>query len=527
MGGSQSPFWGTLEMMKGNNNFSNQAQRIQAVDSALVTHLSAETAWTYRVLPLVKSQGVLRLATAKALDPVAINDLRFILGCEFVCESWADEEIEAALHYFYPADRTNNGENGREYQVIEKSPAVPQNGKRDELADERSIIERVNGIVNAAIKQHASDIHIEPYETEVRVRFRIDGMLQKRRPLELGARNAIVSRLKIMADLDIAEKRRPQDGRIRVSDGGSAIDIRVSTLPTDFGEKVVLRILDKSVLQLELDRLGMHPQECAFFKNATLSPDGMILVTGPTGSGKTTTLYATLNHLNREGVNILTIEDPIEYNLPGINQAQMRGDIGFTFARALRTFLRQDPDIIMVGEIRDHETAEIAVRAALTGHLVLSTLHTNDAASAVMRLVDMGIEPFLLASCIRLVVAQRLVRRICTSCKQKRKLPHPSLPSHLESEWRLSTLFEGNGCEQCYYTGYGGRAALFEIMPISARLAQLITSQRAALDLKNQAIRAGMKTLPLKSQPALLQKRLHRRSHRFIEKHVVLSQQHQ
>ena len=288
------------------------------------------------------------------------------------------------------------------------------------------VIQQVNHLIDQAIDQQASDIHIEPYETFFRVRYRLDGVLHTIGELSLLQREAIISRLKIMADLDIAEKRRPQDGRIRHQHGDRTIDLRVSTLPTDFGEKVVLRILDKSHLRLDLDVLGFDEVALSTFRQAIHQPYGIILVSGPTGSGKTTTLYAALNELNTDEVNITTIEDPIEYNLPGINQTHVRADIGLTFARALRSFLRQDPNIIMVGEVRDAETAKIAIRASLTGHLVISTIHTNDAPSTITRLVDMGIEPFLIASSIRLTVAQRLVRRICPDCKQRADLrPRP------------------------------------------------------------------------------------------------------
>jgi len=469
---------------------------IEEIDPNLIPDIPVDTAVSYKVVPLTLENNTLHLATCINFDFTTIHDLKFILGKEVVLRSRAQEEVEAALEHFYFSKTEKKSDHYQEYKVVENIPEVTKNGTLEQKTDEFSIIQTVNEIVTKAINQRASDIHIEPYEHQLRVRFRIDGVLQERDELPLVLKNAIISRIKIMADLDIAEKRRPQDGRIRVTDSQKTIDIRVSTLATDFGEKVVLRILDKAVLQLELKNLGLDNDDLNLFRDAISSPYGMILVTGPTGSGKTTTLYATLNYLNQEGVNILTIEDPIEYNLPGINQAHMRADIGFTFAKALKTFLRQDPDIIMVGEIRDFETAEIAVRAALTGHLVLSTLHTNDASSAITRLVDMGVEPFLVASCVRLLVAQRLVRKICKYCKQEIGPPHPSIPSvNLKEDWALRRVFDGSGCKECYNTGYQGRTALFEIMQISPDLAQMITQKKTALELKEQAIQQGMKTL--------------------------------
>ena len=475
---------------------TNQKKLIEEIDINLISNIPVDTAVSYKVVPLTLENNALHLATCINFDFTTIHDLKFILGKEVLLQRRAEEEVEAALEHFYLSKTEKVGDHYQEYKVVENTQEDTTNGNSEQETDELSIIKTVNEIITKAVNQRASDIHIEPYEHQLRIRFRIDGVLQERDELHLNLKNAIISRIKIMADLDIAEKRRPQDGRIRVTDGQKTIDIRVSTLPTDFGEKVALRILDKAVLQLELKNLGLDYDELNLFKEAVSSPYGMILVTGPTGSGKTTTLYATLNYLNQEGVNILTIEDPIEYNLPGINQAHMRADIGFTFAKALKTFLRQDPDIIMVGEIRDFETAEIAVRAALTGHLVLSTLHTNDAPSAITRLVDMGVEPFLVASCVRLLVAQRLVRKICKYCKREIAPPHPSIPSmNLKEDWGLKTVFDGNGCKDCYNTGYQGRTALFEIMQISPHLARMITQKKTALELKEQLIQEGMKTL--------------------------------
>jgi type IV pilus assembly protein PilB len=360
------------------------------------------------------------------------------------------------------------------------------------------IIKIVNGILIKAIKVGASDIHFEPYERTFRVRYRIDGVLRREMSLPIQIKNAITSRLKIMAKLDIAEKRLPQDGRIKLRLGkGREMDFRVSSIPTLFGEKVVLRLLDKSALQLDMTKLGFEESSLADLKTAIHKPVGMILVTGPTGSGKTTTLYSALSELNKETENIITAEDPIEYNFMGINQVQMHEEIGLTFASALRSFLRQDPDIIMVGEIRDFETAQIAVQAALTGHLVLSTVHTNDAPGTITRLIDMGIEPFLISSAVILILAQRLARKICMDCREPIKV-HPQLLIDLgvpPDEVKSFPTYKGKGCSICNNTGYKGRVGLYEVMPLKEELKELILSRASTSEIKKEAIRLGMKTL--------------------------------
>lgn len=360
------------------------------------------------------------------------------------------------------------------------------------------IIKIVNGILIKAIKLGASDIHFEPYERSFRVRYRVDGVLRREMTLPIQIKNAIVSRLKIMSKLDIAERRLPQDGRIKLRLGkGREMDFRVSTVPVLFGEKVVLRLLDKSALQLDMTKLGFEESSLEDFKNALRKPVGMILVTGPTGSGKTTTLYSALTELNKETENITTAEDPVEYNFMGINQVQMHEEIGLTFASALRAFLRQDPDIIMVGEIRDFETAQIAVQAALTGHLVLSTVHTNDAPGTVTRLIDMGIEPFLISSAVILILAQRLIRKICTECREPIKV-HPQLLIDLgvsPDEVKTFQVYKGKGCPICNHTGYKGRIGLYEVMPIKDEIKELILSRASTSEIKKEAMRLGMKTL--------------------------------
>jgi len=360
------------------------------------------------------------------------------------------------------------------------------------------LIKLVNGLLIKAIKGGASDIHFEPYEKQFRVRYRIDGILRKAMVLPVKIKNAIISRLKIMAQLDIAERRLPQDGRIKLKLGRSKeVDFRVSTIPTLYGEKVVLRLLDKSSLQLDMTKLGFEADELKLFQNAIHQPVGMVLVTGPTGSGKTTTLYSALIDLNRETDNIMTAEDPVEYNFAGINQVQIHEDIGLTFASALRSFLRQDPDIIMVGEIRDLETSQIAIQAALTGHLVLSTLHTNNAPSAITRLIEMGIEPFLVTSSVTLVLAQRLMRRICEHCKEPIEIPDQALLDAGFPKDRIGTFtcYEGKGCAYCDGTGYKGRVSVFEIMPYYDELKSLTLKRASGLELKQKAIALGMRTL--------------------------------
>ncbi|HWR58055.1 MAG TPA: type IV-A pilus assembly ATPase PilB, partial [Thermodesulfovibrionales bacterium] len=363
---------------------------------------------------------------------------------------------------------------------------------------EAPIVKLVNGIFVNAIKAGASDIHLEPYESSLRVRYRVDGVMYTVMTLPTKIKAALTSRVKIMSRLDIAERRLPQDGRIKLKLGKKReIDFRVSTLPTLFGEKTVLRLLDKSNLQVDLTKLGFEKKQLDDFMTAIEKPYGMVLVTGPTGSGKTTTLYSALNHLNKPGINIMTAEDPVEYNFMGINQVAVREEIGLTFASSLRSFLRQDPDIIMVGEIRDFETAEIGVKAALTGHLVLSTLHTNDAPSTISRLLNMGIEPFLVSSSVILIVAQRLARKVCTQCKEEEKVPLQALlkVGFPEEEANTVRCARGKGCQNCNNSGYKGRIALYEVMSIGDEIRELILEGASANEIKKAGVRLGMKSL--------------------------------
>jgi type IV pilus assembly protein PilB len=364
--------------------------------------------------------------------------------------------------------------------------------------EQMPVIGLVNRMLNDAISRGASDIHIEPYEHTLRVRFRIDGVLYDVMKPSLQLKNAILSRIKIIARLDIAERRLPQDGRIKIrTEKAGEVDVRVSVLPTLFGEKAVLRLLDKSSLQLDMTRLGFEEHDLLLFKEVINYPFGMVLVTGPTGSGKTTTLYSALNAINDTSKNICTVEDPVEYNLPGINQVQIHEEIGLTFAHVLRAFLRQDPDVILVGEIRDCETAEIAIKAALTGHLVLSTLHTNDAPGTVSRLIQMGIEPYLISSALTLIVAQRLVRKVCPHCKTPLSLPAPVWRSLGISPGESGTaqLYKGAGCRNCNHTGFKGRVAIYEVLIISEQSKELILKGASCIDFKKEVMRSGMSSL--------------------------------
>ncbi|MBC8414577.1 type IV-A pilus assembly ATPase PilB, partial [bacterium] len=363
--------------------------------------------------------------------------------------------------------------------------------------EEAPVVKLVNLILAEAISRGASDIHLEPYEKNLRIRYRVDGVLHDVMQPPSRLKAALSSRLKIMAELDIAERRLPQDGRIKLKIRDKSVDLRVSTLPTLFGEKIVMRILDKSNLNLDMTKLGFEAKALEEFQEAIHSPFGMVLVTGPTGSGKTTTLYSALSTVNQVDVNIMTAEDPVEYNLTGINQVHVREEIGLTFAAALKSFLRQDPDIVMVGEIRDFETGEIAVKAALTGHLVLSTLHTNDAPSTISRMLNMGIEPFLVSASVVMIVAQRLCRKICEQCKEIETVPEAALleMGYTEGETGTMQSYKGKGCPACGDTGYKGRLALYEVMPMKEELKEMVLQGASAAELKKTAIRLGMSTL--------------------------------
>jgi len=454
----------------------------------------------YHVIPFGLMGNTLNIALADPGDLFLIEDVRFLTRKNILAHVARESSIKEVIGRYY------EDENFEEVLGILREEADAQFIETTEdtdlallegAAEQAPVVKLVNLILMDAIRKLASDIHIEPYEKFMRVRFRLDGVLYEimRPPLQM--KNAIISRLKIMSRLDIAERRLPQDGRIKLRFKGREMDFRVSVLPTLFGEKVVLRLLDKSSLQLDMTKLGFNEEQLKHFREAIYAPYGMVLVTGPTGSGKTTTLYSALSELNKISHNISTAEDPIEYNLTGINQVQVHDAIGLNFASALRSFLRQDPDIIMVGEVRDFETAEVAIKAALTGHLVLSTLHTNDAPSTVNRLLNMGVESFLVSSAVNLVLAQRLVRKLCADCRTKEEvIPEALIDLGVrEADVGSFECFRGRGCPSCSHTGYRGRVALYEVMPMHDQIRELVLLGASAAEIKKQAVDLGMMTL--------------------------------
>jgi type IV pilus assembly protein PilB len=472
------------------------------VDPAVIQLIPEEVAVKHTVLPVNRAGSTLILATADPSNIFAIDDIKFLTGYNIEVVVASEEAIKRAVDRFY--DQTSSIDDvmadfdDSDLEVIQDEDDLDI-GELAKESEDAPVVKLVNLILTDAIKKLASDIHIEPYEKEFRVRYRIDGVLYEVMKPPMKLKNAITSRVKIMSELDIAERRLPQDGRIKLKLGrGREMDYRVSVLPTLFGEKTVLRLLDKSTLELDMTKLGFESEQLEGFKNSIYQPYGMVLVTGPTGSGKTTTLYSALSELNKTTENISTAEDPVEFNLTGINQVQMHEDIGLNFASALRSFLRQDPDIIMVGEIRDFETAEISVKAALTGHMVLSTLHTNDAPSTINRLLNMGIEPFLVASSVNCIVAQRLARRICEECREpdaETRVEDLVRAGMEESKAEDVTPYRGRGCRNCSETGFKGRIALYEVMPIGEELKEFVLNGASAAELKREAIRLGMLTL--------------------------------
>ncbi len=468
------------------------------VDKSLISLIPQQVSERYQVIPISKEQNKLIMATSEPLNIFILNDLEFITG--YRIELVLAEELairEAIDKYYGPPIPPKILEELREGTPIEIRKKEKEELDLEKLVEEAPVVKLANHILVSAIKKEVSDIHLEPYRDQVRIRYRIDGTLQNFMEMPIRLEPSLTARLKIMAGLDIAEKRRPQDGRIEIKACKKDVDIRVSTVPTLYGEKTVLRLLDKSSGVKSIDKLGLSKGELDKFLWAIQRPYGMILVTGPTGSGKTTTLYAILNKLNSKEVNILTAEDPVEYTLEGINQVQVNEKIGLTFSSTLRSFLRQDPDIIMVGEIRDIETADIAIKAALTGHLVLSTLHTNDAPSTITRLLDMDIEPFLISSSVIAIIAQRLVRVICPHCKQKIVVEPELLTKVGFSPKEIDTIkvYQGKGCGFCNDTGYKGRVALFEILTISDDIINLILTRASAEKIREQAVSESMKTL--------------------------------
>ncbi|HEX7191788.1 MAG TPA: type IV-A pilus assembly ATPase PilB [Thermoanaerobaculia bacterium] len=479
------------------------------IDPGVIKLISSEVARKYNILPVNKTGATITIAMADPTNVFAMDDIKFMTGYNVEPVVASELGIKAAIDSYYGTSSSIElkkvmedlqSEATGDLEVLEEEEELDAEALA-EGAEEAPVVKLVNLILTDAIRRGASDIHIEPYEKEYRVRFRIDGILYEIMNPPLKLRDAITSRMKILSKLDISEKRLPQDGRIKLKmkleDKNKELDFRVSVLPTLFGEKIVLRLLDKDNLRLDMTKLGFEPESLAKFEEAIFKPWGMVLVTGPTGSGKTNTLYSALAKVNSPEVNIMTAEDPVEFNLPGINQVQMKEAIGLNFAATLRSFLRQDPNIILVGEIRDFETAEIAIKAALTGHLVLSTLHTNDAPSTINRLMNMGIEPFLVATSVQLIAAQRLVRRICGNCKEELEMPSQALLNlgYKKDEVGSFKVYKGRGCEKCNNTGYKGRVGLVEVMQIDDDLRDMILSGGSALDIKKRAIENGMITL--------------------------------
>jgi type IV pilus assembly protein PilB len=508
------------------------------IDESVIRLIPQEVAQKYSVLPLSRVGATLTLAMVDPTNVFAMDDIKFMTGLNIEPVVVSEAAVHEAIAKYYDHSREIELAGMMEGSVFEREGAVPTgaNGNithedlvsldqfefdadsadaleviedNDEIdlstlsrmSEDAPVVRLVNVLLVDSLRRGASDIHVEPYEKDLRIRFRIDGVLYDIMHPPLKMRDALTSRLKIMAKLDIAEKRLPQDGRIKIKvkfdNRGRELDFRVSTLPTLFGEKVVLRLLDKEKLMLDMTKLGFEEESLVKFQRNIARPYGMVLVTGPTGSGKTNTLYSAIQALNKVDTNIMTAEDPVEFNLPGINQVQMKEQIGLNFAAALRSFLRQDPNIILVGEIRDFETAEIAIKAALTGHMVLSTLHTNDAPSTISRLMNMGIEPFLVATSVNLIQAQRLIRRVCSECKFEQPTPVEALVELGFSREEAPSIktFKGKGCQVCNGTGYKGRIGLYEVMEITDDLRELVLIGASALELRKRAMEDGMISL--------------------------------
>ncbi len=484
--------------------------RSMELDDAVVKLIPSEVAQKYLILPVSRNGATLTVAMVDPTNVFAMDDIKFMTGYNVEPVVASEVAVKEAIDKYYGSihalelkkvmDEMAETEDPAALEVLEESDDVDL-AKLEASTEEAPVVRLVNLILTDSIKRGASDIHVEPYEKDFRVRFRIDGVLYEIMNPPMKLKDAITSRLKIMAKLDISEKRLPQDGRIKIKmklqGKNKEMDYRVSVLPTLFGEKIVLRLLDKENLMLDMTRLGFEEESLGKFERAIFKPYGMVLVTGPTGSGKTNTLYSSISRVNTPETNILTAEDPVEFNLHGINQVQMKEQIGLNFAAALRSFLRQDPNIILVGEIRDFETAEIAVKAALTGHLVLSTLHTNDAPSTINRLMNMGIEPYLVATSVHLICAQRLVRRLCKECKEEIHMPLQALTDigYTPEDAPKIKLFKGRGCTVCNNTGYKGRVGLYEVMEISDELREMILCGASSLELKNKALEQGMISL--------------------------------
>jgi type IV pilus assembly protein PilB len=478
------------------------------IDSSVVKLIPEETAKRYQILPLSRVGASLTIAMVDPTNVFAMDDIKFMTGFNIEPVVASESAIMEAIEKAYGGSQQESNVDELLASMGDEADVELQ-AEQDDIdlaeleksADEAPIVKLVNIVMTDAVKRGASDIHIEPYEKEYRVRFRIDGILQHIMSPPMKLKDAITSRIKIMAKMDISEKRLPQDGRImlKMQMGGKKkqLDFRVNCLPTLWGEKVVMRLLDKENLRLDMTKLGFEPESLEKFQRAVLKPYGMVLVTGPTGSGKTNTLYSSVSLLNKPDTNIMTAEDPVEFQLHGVNQVQMKESIGLNFAASLRAFLRQDPNVILVGEIRDFETAEIAIKAALTGHLVLSTLHTNGAPETISRLMNMGIEPFLVATAVHLICAQRLIRRICVECREEVPMPPQAKvdAGFTPEEAKTVKIFKGKGCSVCNGTGYKGRAGLYEVMEVDDEIRELILIGASAVELKKKAIERGMITL--------------------------------
>jgi type IV pilus assembly protein PilB len=483
--------------------FLSQTYQVSAVelddleaDEHSIELIPPEVATKFQVVPIKREGRVLTVAMANPDNIFAIDDIKFITGLDVRPVVATETAIKRAIDRFYEsADSLAEvmKDMQEDFEIVEEMD--DEAALAEAQSEDAPVVKLVNSLITDAVNKGASDIHVEPFEKKLRVRYRIDGVLHEMMSPPFKMKGAITSRLKIMAELDIAEKRVPQDGRIKIRIGPKKIDLRVSSLPTIFGEKIVMRILDKTNLQIDLTKLGFQVEALQKLVKGIECPYGMVLVTGPTGSGKTTTLYSALNKINLPEYNIMTAEDPVEYNIDGINQVMVHEEIGLTFAAALKAFLRQDPNIVMVGEIRDLETASIAVKAALTGHLVLSTLHTNDAPSTINRMIDMGIEPFLVSSSVNVILAQRLVRKLCGKCKKKEKIHPEALRELGVASGETFELYKAEGCPTCSNTGYSGRIGLYEVMPISDALREMILNRASASEIKEQAVREGMITL--------------------------------
>jgi type IV pilus assembly protein PilB len=471
------------------------------IDANVIKLIPSEIAQKHQVIPINRTGNVLTVAMTDPSNIFAIDDIKFMTGFKVEPVVAAESSIKNSINKYYDSagmvEDIMKDFDDRDVESLKDEEDGLSAADLGKAAEDAPVVKLVNLILTDAIKKGASDIHIEPYEKSFRVRYRVDGVLYDVMQPPTRLKAAITSRIKIMSQLDIAERRLPQDGRIKIKMAGKEMDYRVSTLPTLFGEKVVMRLLDKGNLQLDMTKLGFSQQALTDFESGLFMPFGMVLVTGPTGSGKTTTLYSALNRLNTVDTNIMTAEDPVEFNLGGINQVQTKAEIGLTFAAALRSFLRQDPDVIMVGEIRDYETAEIAVKAALTGHLVLSTLHTNDAPSTISRLLNMGVEPFLVAASCNVILAQRLARRVCQGCKEPIEVPPQALLSigFAADELKSIKTMKGKGCMTCSDTGYKGRVALYEVMLIKDTLKEGILQGASAMELRELGRKGGMQTL--------------------------------